>query len=107
MAGLFDASTTTMRQTATQVETETDNICLDLQGLLTKLSALQGLWIGDGNTAFLSARTRYQDANVRLNQALVEIARLIKANKARYTADDAQASTALSSAGARFEVPGF
>lgn len=107
MAGLFDASTVQMRQTATQVEQEADTIRTELQALLTKLSSLQGQWVGDGRTAFLGAQARYQSANARLNQALAEISRLIKANEARYTADDAQASSSLTTAGAAFEVPGF
>lgn len=107
MAGLFDASTVQMRQTATQVEQEADTIRTELQALLGQLQALQGQWIGDGRTAFLGAQARYQDANARLNQALSEISRLIKTNEARYTADDAQASGALNTAAAAFDVPGF
>lgn len=107
MAGLFDASTVQMRQTATQVEQEADTIRNELQNLLDKLNALQGQWVGDGRTAFVGAQGRYQNANTRLNQALAEISQLIKANEARYTADDAQASGALTTAGAAFEVPGF
>ncbi len=107
MPGLFDASTVAMRQSATEVEQDADAIRTELQALLTRLSALQGQWIGDGRTAFIGAQSRYSDANARLNQALTTIAGLIKTNEARYTADDAQASGSPSTAGAAFDVPGF
>ncbi|MBC3762301.1 WXG100 family type VII secretion target [Quadrisphaera oryzae] len=107
MAGLFDTSTTTMRTTATRVLSDADLIRTDLAGLLNKLTALEGAWIGDGRTAFTGAEARYSDANARLNAALDEISRLISANEARYTSDDASAQSALSAAGSNFAAPGF
>lgn len=107
MAGLFDTSTVTMRATSGKVLTDADSIRADLTALLNRLMALQGQWIGDGRLAFQTAEARYQAANTKLNAALTEIGSLISANEVRYTADDAQAQSGLSSAGAGFNAPGF
>lgn len=107
MPGLFDTSTVTMRATSGKVLTDAESIRSDLTGLVNRLTALEGQWIGDGRTAFTGAQARYQAANTKLNQALTEIGTLISTNEARYTADDATARTGLSSAGAAFDAPGF
>jgi WXG100 family type VII secretion target len=107
MAGLFDTSTVQMGTTSQGVLSEAQSIQADLAGLLAKLEALNGQWIGDGSTAFSTAKLRYQDANTRLNQALTTIGGLIQQNAARYTSDDANAQSTLTSAGSGFDVPGF
>lgn len=107
MAGLFDASTDQMSTTSAGVLAESDNVQADLTGLLAKLEALAGQWIGDGNTAFTKAQLNYQDANSRLNLTLSTIGELIQKNANRYTSDDAASHAVVTSAGAGFHVPGF
>lgn len=107
MAGLFDTSTATMQATSQKVLSDAESIRADLNALLNRLMALEGQWLGDGRTAFVGAEARYQSANARLNQALTAIGELIKANEARYSADDAQAQSGLATSGAAFDAPGF
>ncbi|NAZ74686.1 WXG100 family type VII secretion target [Kineococcus sp. T13] len=107
MAGLFSTSTDTMRATGDKVATNAESIKTELQGLLAKLSSLEGQWIGDGRTAFKNAESRYTLANNKLNAALTEISNLIKANEARYLSDDSSAQSRLSTSSANLDAPGF
>ena len=107
MAGLFDTSTVTMRATSGRVLSDAESIQADLRGLLTRLAALEGAWVGDGRTAFAAAEARYAEANAKLNAALQTIGTLIRSNEARYASDDADASSKVASAGAGFTVAGF
>ncbi|NAE18347.1 WXG100 family type VII secretion target [Enterococcus hirae] len=107
MAGLFDASTTTMANTSHKVTGEVEAMKSDLTALVNRLMALQGQWIGDGSVAFEGAKARYSEANRKLQGVLDVIGQLIASNGAQYTRDDDAARSGISSAGSTFTVAGF
>lgn len=104
MAGLYDVSTTAMQVSGRQIAANAQEIKSDLNRLGGQLAALEGQWIGDGKAAFSNAQARYEAANNKLNNALDHISQLILQNEVRYTGDDSQAQSGLTSSGAGMDV---
>ena len=104
MAGLYDVSTTAMPTSGQQIAADAQEIKSDLNRRGSQLAALEGQWIGDGKVAFSNAQNRYEVANNKLNNALDQISQLILQNEVRYTGDDSQAQSGLTSSGAGMEV---
>lgn len=104
MAGMYDVSTTAMQTSGRQIAADAQEIKADLNRLGGQLAALEGQWMGDGKVAFTNAQNRYEAANNKLNNALDQISQLVLQNEVRYTGDDSQAQTGLTSTGAGMEV---
>lgn len=109
MAGQFDVSTTAMQTSQQRIVTNAGDIRSELSALRGKLAALQGQWIGEGNTAFTGAQARYEAANQKLNNALDTIGSLVQQNLTQYTGDDDSARSGItgSASGMDVSVPGF
>ena len=104
MAGKYDVSTTAMQTSAGRIVDNAAQMKSELNQLLGQLAALDGQWRGDGKAAFDQARTRYQDAAGRLSQCLDQTGQLVRQSHTQYTGDDANAQSAVGSAGSGMDV---
>src|SRR5436190_17113483 len=110
MAGQYDVSTDTMAQSQQRMTSNVADIRSELTALRGKLGALEGQWMGDGNTAFTGAHARYEAANQKLNQALDTISTLLARAREGYQTSDSTAGQRLTQSGAGMDdvtVPGF
>ncbi|HEY2225942.1 WXG100 family type VII secretion target [Actinomycetospora sp.] len=110
MAGQYDVSTDTMAQSQSRMASNVADIRSELTQLRGKLGALEGQWMGDGNTAFTGAHARYEAANQKLNQALDTISSLVARARDGYRTSDSAAGQRLTQSGAGMDdvtVPGF
>lgn len=109
MAGQYDVSTATMAQSQARMVANVADIRSELTALRGRLDAVQGQWVGDGNTAFTGAHARYEAANRKLDQALDTISTLVQRAQSGYETSDADASGRIQRSGAGMDVavPGF
>lgn len=105
MAGQFDVSTTAMQTSQQRIVSNAGDIRSELASLRGKLAALQGQWIGDGNTAFTGAHQRYEAANQKLNNALDTIGSLVQSNLTQYSGDDDSARQGITGSAGQMDVP--
>ena len=104
MAGMYDVSTTAMQTSGRRIAANAEEIKSDLNRLGGQLAALEGQWLGDGKTAFSDAQHRYEQANTKMNNALDHISQLVLQNEVRYTGDDSQAQSGMTSSGSGMDV---
>lgn len=109
MAGQYDVSMGAMAQSQSRMVANVADIRSELTALRGRLGALEGQWMGDGNTAFAGAHARYEAANQKLEQALDTISTLVQRAHTGYDSSDADASARLTQSGAGMDVtvPGF
>jgi WXG100 family type VII secretion target len=102
MAGQYDVSLDTMAQSQARMVGNVDSIRSELSALRGRLDAVQGQWMGEGNTAFTAAQVRYESANQKLNAALDTLASLVQGANTNYATSDQDAGSAINRT-----LPGF